>query len=110
MCSGHKNELMSGFLAIKHPTKNNMIIPIYLSDQKILMSDNDLIARGFMSKHGVLSMNLCLNKYTRADGKLAQVFLDDLYNHNKEISAEIRSFEARQRVTIVLPSKGRSRR
>jgi len=111
-----KNELLTGFLAIHHQKQKDgkqkkntdMILPIYLSNQKILMFANDLIEGDFVSKNGekILHMTLCINKYTRSDGKLARVFLDDLGSHNREISAEIRMIEARQFEAKKLPGSG----
>lgn len=98
--SGRKNELLSGFLAIHHPNKNDTIHYIYLSDQKVLLFTDQLIERGYVSSTNSswadLRMTLCINKYARSDGELAQLFLDDLRNHNRDIKAEIRQIETRQ--------------
>jgi len=97
--SGRKDELLSGFLAIHHPNKKDTIHYIYLSDQKVLLFVDELIERGFVTASANwadLRMTLCINKYARSDGELAQLFLDDLRNNNRDLKAEIRQIETRQ--------------
>ena len=97
--SGRRKELLSGLIALHHPNGTDKLYYIYLSDQQILLLEDDLFKGGYISntnsKWTDLRMTLCMNKTVRSDGELATLFLDDIRNHTFEVTQQIREVEAK---------------
>ena len=82
---GQKDELLSGFIAIHHQTCDDLIIPIYLSNQKVNIFIEDLLDNGF----DTLKVTFCINETVRPGGKqLGAVFIADVKAATNQIDAK----------------------